>query len=48
MYLAIDFVCEYANTPKYSNILALYCTCHYENMPIQIYWKFSHQKMKKF
>ena len=21
---------------------------HYENMPIQIYWKFSHQKMKIF
>ena len=20
--------------------------CHYENMPIQIYWKFYHQKMK--
>ena len=22
-------------------------TDHYENMPIQIYWKFYHQKMKK-
>ena len=21
---------------------------HYENMPIQIYWKFNHQKMKIF
>ena len=21
---------------------------HYENMPIQIYWKFYHQKMKIF
>ena len=21
---------------------------HYENMPIQMYWKFSHQKMKIF
>ena len=21
---------------------------HYENMPIQIYWKFYHQKMKVF
>ena len=21
---------------------------HYENMPIQIYWKFYHQKMKHF
>ena len=23
-------------------------TNHYENMPIQIYWKFYHQKMKIF
>ena len=22
--------------------------CHYENKPIQIYWKFYHQKMKIF
>ena len=21
---------------------------HYENMPIQIYWKFYHQKIEKF
>ena len=24
------------------------CFQHYENMPIQIYWKFHHQKMKIF
>ena len=23
-------------------------TCHYENMPIQIYWKFYHQKNENF
>ena len=23
-------------------------TLHYENMPIQVYWKFYHQKMKIF
>ena len=23
-------------------------TCHYENMPIRMYWKFNHQKMKIF
>ena len=22
--------------------------CHYENTPIQLYWKFYHQKMKNF
>ena len=30
----------------YTNISKEYT--HYENMPIQIYWKFYHQKMKNF
>ena len=25
----------------------LVCLIHYENMPIQIYWKFYHQKLKE-
>ena len=26
----------------------VYYNLHYENMPIQIYWKFYHRKMKNF
>ena len=33
---------------KMSLTFQLYKSTHYENMPIQIYWKFYHQKMKIF
>ena len=33
----------------YMTVLRWYFQCnHYENTPIQIYWKFYHQKMKIF
>ena len=39
-------VCEAAYVPLQR--LKRYPTIHYENMPIQIYWKFHHQKMNIF
>ena len=33
---------------RISTILTMEITFHYENMRIQIYWKFYHQKMKTF
>ena len=33
---------------SYDTIFSVYVSFHYEDIPIQIYWKFYHQKMKKF
>ena len=46
----MQIVVEEGNSMDYFvvGLTADYWKSHYENMPIQIYWKFYHQKMKLF
>ena len=41
-------VFDFQNDQNVASDLGLHRLQHYENTPIQLYWKFYHQKMKIF